>query len=142
MTFKSGESGNPNGRPKGTGYRQQLFNTAVLPFQDVLIAKAINLALSGNEAMLRLFLERLLPSKPNDNTLNIDLSDYGDIKKASTIVLIGEKILEAVTTNEITPVTAKTFLSALDMQRKNIEVLNLENRILEIESVLKQRKGK
>ncbi len=66
MAFKQGISGNPNGRPKGSGHRLQLFNELVLPHEGELIHKAIQLALAGNEIMLRLFLDRLLPAKPKD----------------------------------------------------------------------------
>jgi hypothetical protein len=56
MTFKSGISGNPKGRPHGTGMRQKLFNNLVEPKSEELINKAIQLALEGNEAMLTYIL--------------------------------------------------------------------------------------
>jgi hypothetical protein len=65
MKFQSGESGNPNGRPKGTGHRQQLFDNLVLPRTEELINVAIKKALAGNDTMLRLFLERILPPRPH-----------------------------------------------------------------------------
>ena len=63
MTFQTGISGNPNGRPRGTGTRQQIFSALVEPHRDALFRVAINMALKGNEAMLRLFLERMLPAQ-------------------------------------------------------------------------------
>lgn len=55
MTFQTGISGNLSGRPRGTGTRQQLFNALVEPHKEALFKVAIDMALKGNEAMLRLF---------------------------------------------------------------------------------------
>lgn len=77
MTFKTGESGNPNGRPHGSGYRQKLFNTLVAPHKEKLFETGINLALAGNEVMLRLFLERMLPAKPIQESIAIEFPGDG-----------------------------------------------------------------
>ena len=61
MTFQAGVVANPNGRPKGAGHRQQVFNAQ--PHKEAIFKKAIDLALDGNETMLKLFLERTLPTK-------------------------------------------------------------------------------
>lgn len=42
MTFQTGISGNPTGRPKGSGNRQRLFNSLVVPYQEKLINTALN----------------------------------------------------------------------------------------------------
>lgn len=139
MAYKTGETGNPNGRPKGTGMRQQLFASLVEPHKGALFETAINLALSGNEAMLRLFLERLLPAKPTDDTISFNLS-IGDIKKTDALLACGENILKAVANYDITPEQAKMLMGALEMQRKQIESCELSDRVDAIEQVLKNRK--
>jgi hypothetical protein len=53
MTFQTGTSGNPGGRPRGTGTRQQVFSALVEPHREALFEVAIDMALKGNEAMLR-----------------------------------------------------------------------------------------
>jgi hypothetical protein len=66
MTFKAGIAANPAGRPKGTGFRHLLFQDNVMPHQKALFAKAIEMALEGNEVMLKMFLDRLLLAKPKE----------------------------------------------------------------------------
>lgn len=139
MKFESGKSGNPAGRPRGTGMRQQLFSSLVEPHKEALFETAINLALAGSEQMLKLFLERLLPAKPSDDVVAFDLS-IGDIKKTDALLTCGEDILKAVANCEITPEEAKRLLSALEMQRKQIESCELSERISSIERILKHKK--
>jgi len=138
MTFKSGISGNPNGRPKGTGSRQQFFSSHVEPHQAALFETAINLALGGNEAMLRLFLDRILPAKPVDDTVSVQLPSTND-NSALALSMRGEGILQAVSRGEITPVQGKAIMGIIDTQRKNIETSDLSTRLQEIERTLKQR---
>ncbi len=139
MTFKSGASGNPRGRPKGTGFRQQLFTNFVEPHKEALFETAINLALDGNETMLRLFLERMLPAKPTDDAIALQMPLTND-PKASGLSIRGEAILQAVSIGEITPEQGKAIMGIIDTQRKNIETSELSTRLLEIERTLKQRK--
>jgi hypothetical protein len=139
MTFTSGISGNPTGRPKGTGSRQQLFNSLVEPHKEELFETALNLALGGNEAMLRLFLDRMLPTKPADDPVALSLSDSNGTK-TDALLHLGGSILKAMSQSELTPQQAKTLMSTLDMQRKQIETSELADRVKVIEQVLKQRK--
>jgi len=46
-----------------------------MPHKTALLDKAIELALNGNESMLRLFLERMLPAKPHDEPDCVFLSN-------------------------------------------------------------------
>ena len=42
MPFQAGVSGNPIGRPKGSGNRQQAFNALAEPHKEALFKKAIS----------------------------------------------------------------------------------------------------
>jgi hypothetical protein len=116
MTFKSGESGNTLGRPRGTGHRQQLFNDLVMPHKTELFNKAIELALNGNEAMLRLFLERMLPAKPHAEPLTLELPD--DLTKKEVLLSLGEIILRGIAAQDLTPTQGKTIFNLVDEQRR------------------------
>lgn len=138
MVFKAGVSGNVQGRPKGSGHRQQLFNTLVGPHQEALFDRAIKLALEGNESMLRLFLERILPAKSTDDTTPFSLPD-GDSKIASTLLAYGESILQMVSQGEITTAQADSLMKLIEAQRKNIETSEMAERLKEIVRTLNQR---
>ncbi|MDP3705870.1 MAG: hypothetical protein Q8R24_08165 [Legionellaceae bacterium] len=42
------------------------------------IKSFIDMALHGNEAMIRLFLDHMLPAKPTDEPIQIDMTDAFD----------------------------------------------------------------
>lgn len=139
MKYQSGVSGNPDGRPKGTGHRQQLFKTLVEPYKDALFDTAVKLALGGNESMLRLFLERMLPVKPIDDIITIEIPKI-DSNNVSALTVWGEAILQAVLQGEMTPDQGDSIMAIIEAQRKNIETSDLALRLIEIERTLKQRK--
>lgn len=62
--FKTGQSGNPGGRPKGGLNKATLTSQALLDGEaEALTRKVVELAKSGNPVALRLCLERLLPPR-------------------------------------------------------------------------------
>jgi len=61
MSFKSGKSGNPNGRPKGALNKRTQLAKLLEPHAQALIDKTIELALGGDVNALRLCIERLIP---------------------------------------------------------------------------------
>jgi len=138
MTFKTGESGNLKGRPQGSGHRQQLFKNLVEPHAEAMFDAAIKLALGGNERMLTLFLEKLLPAKPADDAVCLAIEE-GGARKADLLLYYGEKILSAVSCGEITPEQGRSLMAVVESQRKNIETCELAVRLSEIERTLKQR---
>lgn len=138
MTFEKGQSGNPSGRPYGIKDRRTLFSEMIMPHKEELLKKAIEMALNGNEQMLRLLLSRLLPAKPTSNTISFTLPNY-DMKTPEDIVNVGKSIINAVSNNEITPDDAKSIMGIIESQRKNLETHILEQRLSEIEKALKPR---
>jgi hypothetical protein len=60
MTFKPGQSGNPEGRPKGARNRATLAAERLLDGEaDTLTRKAIQLAQQGDTTALRLCIDRI-----------------------------------------------------------------------------------
>ncbi|KTD04168.1 DUF5681 domain-containing protein [Legionella feeleii] len=68
MTFKTGQSGNPKGRSKGTLNKRTEFAKLLDPYGGALVAKAIELALGGDVTALRLCIERLIPKINREST--------------------------------------------------------------------------
>lgn len=128
MPFQPGSSGNLSGRPKGTGSRQQVFNILVEPHREGLFNKAIELALSGNEAMLRLFLERMLPAKPRAEPIQIDLP-VGNFSDARTLSNFGSEVLKAVASGNMTTAEAVQVAALINAHSKAYVLVGLSDEV-------------
>ena len=113
------------GRPKNTGNRQQVFNNLVTPHKEALFKKAIDMALNGNEAMLRLFLDRMLPAKPTNEPIQLDISNTSEFNNVRTITQLGSESLKAVLSGEITPEDAGRISAHLSGHYKTFELIEL-----------------
>lgn len=59
--FVKGQSGNPNGRPKGVVDCRNQLKKLLLPHAEALIKKATELALEGDTTALKMCLDRIMP---------------------------------------------------------------------------------
>ena len=134
MPFQAGVSGNPIGRPKGSGNRQQAFNALAEPHKEALFKKAINMALDGNEAMLRLFLDRMLPAKPTDEPIQIDMTDAFDFNNVRAVTQLGLESLKAVMSGKITPEEAGRISTLLGAHHRTFETTELIERVKALEA--------
>jgi hypothetical protein len=120
--IKSGEIRNPHGRPKNSGHRQKIFDSLVSPHKEELISTAIELARSGNEQMLKLFLERLLPAKASDDPIPSCMLE-GSLSEQ------GKTVLTLITTSQLTLSQGQSLLDSLLIQAKLIETDELDRRL-------------
>jgi hypothetical protein len=136
MKFKTGQSGNPKGRPKGTGSRQQLFNRLVVPQQDALLNTAIDLALNGNEPMLRVFLDRILPSKPLDDPITLVLPK---VINSESIKIMSDSILRMLESEKISPDQAKSLFDILKCYKENVAFDILQQKLTQFDEWVKDK---
>ena len=128
MAFKKGESGNPDGRPKGAKDKRTQYRELFDPHADDLIQKAIDLALAGDTACLKMCIDRLVsPFRAKNATVTLD-----DIEGSLTEK--GEKIITAMGNGELSPSDASSMLSALAAQARIIEIEELEKRVSDLEA--------
>ena len=87
--FEPGKSGNPNGRPKGARNRTTALAEGLLDGEaEAITRKLIDKALEGDNAALRLCLERLLPPK-RGRTVSFELpeQDRDRCRRASCLIV-------------------------------------------------------
>ena len=104
--FIKGTSGNPAGRPSGIKDKRVLFAETLNNHKDALLDKAMAMALDGNEQLLRLLLERLLPAKPKDDPVNLNLQ--------GTVGERAGQIMASLASGTISPMQANELLSCIE----------------------------
>lgn len=120
--FKKGQSGNPAGRPKGALGRATKWRLALEPHADQLFKIAVERALDGDMAALKLCLERISPAiRPS--AAPVEFSLHG-----ATLSEKAESVLQAIADGQI----------CVDSGRKLISAIGELCRILEVDSILER----
>ena len=127
MAFQPGQSGNPEGRPPGIRDKRTALRELLLPHADALVAKAVELALSGDASALRICIDRIIPAaKAKDDPVTLPALNGSLADNAKVVVT-------ALGTGELSPDEAATILSALATQARIVEVDEMEKRITALE---------
>jgi hypothetical protein len=129
--FKPGQSGNPAGRPKGSGLvgqlRQQLSDAA-----PEIVAKLIESAQAGDSTAMRVVLEKLIPNqKPQLPPLAIEIPDGSLLERANAV-------LDAAIKGEISPDQAASIISMGNEIARLKEYEDLEKRLIALEQKAKK----
>ncbi len=128
--FKTGQSGNPGGRPKGALNKATLASQALLDGEaEALTRKAVELAKEGHPGALRLCLERLLPPR-KDRPITFALPRLEGVEDLPQAL---KTILGAVAQGEITPGEGQTLTAMVEAYRKGLEMTDHEDRITALE---------
>ena len=129
--FVKGQSGNPAGRRKGSKNRKTLLAELLLEGEaDNLTRKAVDLALAGNEAALRLCLDRLIePRRERSVRFALPpLESAGDIAAAMIAVT------EAVADGTLSPGEAFALSQTVETFLRAIEARDFEARLERLEA--------
>ena len=93
MTFRKGESGNPKGRPKGTGPNAK-FRNAIEQDLPEIISAMVSEARNGDVAAAKLLMDRTIPAvKPVDSPVTLPLSGGLTASSYNVLSAIGEGLV-------------------------------------------------
>lgn len=137
MTFEKGQSGNPDGRPKGLTDRRKIFSKYIKEDMPEMIATAKRLAKEGDQQMLKLFLERFLPCVPKD-----DLLPEGIEIVKGTLLQEAQQISKLIYTREITPLEAHTIIAHIEKKSGIKYKQDTEKELYEVKTELATLKAK
>ena len=128
------EPGNP-GRPKGSRHRATLAAESLLDGEaEGLTRKAIELAMAGDLAALRLCMERILPPR-RDRPVSLALPPLGGAVDAVGAMAV---ITAAVSEGVLTPSEAGELATLVSAYVKAVELGELGRRIAALEALAEQ----
>ena len=129
-SYRKGRSGNPSGRPQGSRNKASLAADALFEGEaEGLARKAIEMALAGDIAALKICIERICPPR-RDRPIKLELPK---IERVDDILRATVRVLEAVSKGVITPAEGHMLTALIEVQRKCFETVDLEKRLAEFE---------
>ena len=127
--------GNP-GRKRGSRNRTTVLADALSDSdKDKLLRKALDLALGGDVAMLKVFIERLYP---RERRVKFDVPP---MKYADDVVPVSAKILEAVGHGEMSLDDGAALETLVNSLAKNIERADVTKRLDLLEGEVFRKNG-
>ena len=135
--FKPGVSGNKAGRPPGIKDRRVELRELLRPHAADLIQTAVNLALSGDQAALRMCLDRICPTiKATAEPVETDIPATGSLAEQ------GQALFLAAAKGKICTDEASSLMSILAGQVRIIEATSLDDRIKALEEQILSKGGR
>lgn len=125
--WKPGQSGNPRGKPPGSGELQRLRASIAADVPDIL-AGLVLAAKGGDVQAARLILERVLPP-----VKAIEQAQELDFPEGGTLTAQGRAVLSAVAAGELAPGQGAQLLAAIGSLARVTEIDELTARITTLE---------
>lgn len=124
--WKPGQSGNPAGRPPGTGQIAKL-RASIAEHVPGIVSKLVEQAQGGDVGAARLLLERVLPAvKPMKQEAPIELP-------GGNLTDQGKAVMAAAAAGELAPSQAAQLMSGLGALAKLTETDELVKRVEALE---------
>lgn len=125
--WQPGQSGNPNGKPRGLTLAGKLREAVGKDFNDIAAA-VIKAAKGGDMQAASLLLSRTCPPvRPIQEPIHLDMPGQTLTEKAGAI-------LDAVSRGELAPMDGKALLDGLGQLAKITEIDELTRRIEALEA--------
>jgi hypothetical protein len=129
--YKAGQSGNPNGRPRGARNKATVMLEAMLDGEGEEVArKCIDLAKAGDTTCIRLVMERVLPPR-KDRPVSLVLPK---LETAGDAVTVTAALFAAVAAGEVTPSEAGELSKMVQTFVQAVETQQLEQRLSRLEA--------
>ena len=124
--WKPGQSGNPKGRPAGTGEVAKL-RAAIAASVPAILQSLTSAAIAGDVQAAKVLLERVLPAlKPAEQAQAVNIPE-------GTLTDKGRAVLDAVAAGELAPGQGAALLTAIGTLARVVEVDELTERIKRLE---------
>jgi hypothetical protein len=129
--WTKGQSGNPNGKPKGARHAVTLLAEKLLEDEAGEIIRAvIDAAKGGDMTAARLVLERIAPPRKG-RAVAFDLPD---VQSLGGVVAALGAVVAAVAGAELSPEEGTIIAGLLEIQRRTIEATDFEQRLIALEN--------
>ena len=133
--FIKGQSGNPQGRPKGSGLSAQL-RAAIEQDAPSIIKAMIEQAKAGDMQAAKALLDRVLPAlKPESQAIHLP-----ELVAAGTMAEKARAAIDAAGAGAVSPSAAIDLVSAIAGLAKIIETTELQKRLEALELLLTPKK--
>jgi hypothetical protein len=130
MPFEKGESGNPAGRPRGSRNRTALLMENLLGYEAEAIGrKAVEMAIKGDMAAIRLCMDRLAPPR-KEEPIAFELPP---LEKPADSVAAAATLVAAVAEGELTPSEAAQLAKVIEVYVRAIETKIFDERLASLE---------
>jgi hypothetical protein len=130
MPFEKGESGNPAGRPRGSRNRTALLMENLLSYEAEAIGrKAVEMAIKGDMAAIRLCMDRLAPPR-KEEPIAFELPP---LEKPADSVAAAATLVAAVAEGELTPSEAAQLAKVIEVYVRAIETKVFDERLASLE---------
>jgi hypothetical protein len=136
MKFKPGQSGNPEGKIKGTLHKATRAALELLEGDlETITRVCVDKAKDGDLMAVKLILDKVIPNA-RERRLSIKLPQ---VEGAANLPSVLAAVLKLVSNGELTPGEGQTITGIIESTRKGIELAEIEARLRAIEEQLEKR---